>query len=234
MVSMSLPILLVPGLACTDEVFAPQISALWPYGSVMVANTLDGDSMATMAASILAAAPPQFALGGISMGGYLCFEIIRQAPERVLKLALLDTSARPDRPEAAELRRSRVALVRQGDVERSTVEAFPAMVHPDHLGDQALMQLSIRMTRAIGAEAFSRQQEAIIARPDSRPGLGAIRVPTLMLVGEADQMTPPEVAREIAEGIPGARLSIVPQSGHMSTHENAAVVNAALVEWARS
>src|ERR1700761_6033308 len=89
-------IVLVPGLLCSAEVFAPQIPALWPCGPVTIASTLEGRTMAEMASAVLAAAPPRFALGGISMGGYLCFEIMRQAPERVIKLALLDTSARPD------------------------------------------------------------------------------------------------------------------------------------------
>ena len=169
-----LPILLVPGLGCTAEVFAPQIPVLWPFGPVTVANTLEGDSMAAIAAAILATAPPRFALSGVSMGGYLSFEIFRQAPERVVKLALIDTSARRDRPEAAAQRRARVAMMRQGRFEEATDESFQGLVHPDHVGDRTIRALSLRMNMAIGADAFSRQQEAIIARPDSRPTLPAI------------------------------------------------------------
>ena len=229
-----LPILLVPGLGCTAEVFAPQIPVLWPLGPVTITNTLVGDSMAAIAANILATAPPRFALGGISMGGYLCFEILRQAPERVAKLALLDTSARPDLPEQSERRRGLVARARAGEYETMHDELFPGLVHPDHQNDAALLALNIRMSLAIGVEGFARQQEAIINRPDSRPGLGSISQKTLVLVGDADMLTPPELAREIAAGIPASRLVVVPGSGHMSTWEQAGRVNAALVEWLRA
>src|ERR1700733_4137734 len=96
------PIVLVPGLLCSAEVFVPQVAALWPFGPVTVASTLEGKTMSEIAAAILATAPPSFALAGISMGGYICFEILRQAPERILKLALLDTSARPDTAEQSK------------------------------------------------------------------------------------------------------------------------------------
>ncbi|MDR3475374.1 MAG: alpha/beta fold hydrolase [Devosia sp.] len=226
-----LPILMVPGLGCTAEVFVPQLPALWPFGPLTIASTLEGDSMAAIAAGILATAPPRFALGGISMGGYLCFEILRQAPERVVKLALLDTSARPDRPEQSALRRTLVARARKGELEAAAKEAFPGLVHPDHKDDATLAALSLRMNLAIGVEGFARQQGAIIARPDSRPGLGSIHVPTLVLVGDADQLTPPELAQEIAAGIAGSRLVVVPGSGHMSTWEQSDAVNEALVDW---
>lgn len=228
-----LPILMVPGLGCTAEVFAPQIPALWAFGPVTIASTLEGDSIAAIAANILATAPPRFALGGISMGGYLCFEIIRQAPERVVKLALIDTSARPDAPEQSELRRALVARARGGEFEAAISEAFPRLVHPDRRGDVGLAAMSLRMNLAIGLEAFARQQSAIIGRPDSRPTLGAIRVPTLVLVGDADLLTPPEMAQEIAARIAGSRLVVVPRCGHMSPHEQPERVNAALVEWLR-
>src|SRR4051794_28223718 len=100
------PTVLVPGLLCSAEVFGPQIAALWPHGPVTVASTLEGDTIAAIAAAIVAAAPPRFALAGISMGGLICLEIMRQAPERVIKLALLDTSARPDTPEQTAQRRA--------------------------------------------------------------------------------------------------------------------------------
>ncbi|MDF2799889.1 MAG: putative hydrolase or acyltransferase of alpha/beta superfamily, partial [Devosia sp.] len=111
------PIMLVPGLLCSAEIFAAQATALWPYGPVTIASTLEGSTMAEMAAAILAAAPPRFALAGISMGGYICFEIMRQAPERVVKLALLDTSARPDTPEQTAVRRERLARAKAGEFE---------------------------------------------------------------------------------------------------------------------
>ena len=112
------PIVLVPGLLCSAEIFAAQAIALWPYGPVTIASTLEGGTMAEMAAAILAAAPPRFALAGISMGGYVCLEIMRQAPERVEKLALLDTSARPDTPDQTAVRRERLARAKAGELKR--------------------------------------------------------------------------------------------------------------------
>ena len=226
-----LPIVLVPGLICTAEAFAPQILALWPFGPVTIASTLEGDSMAAIAANILATAPPRFALGGISMGGYLCFEILRQAPERVMKLALMDTTARPDAPEQTANRRARVARARNGDYEAMLDELFPALVHPSRQADTALADLHRRGGLVVGVEGFARQQEAIIARPDSRPTLGAIRQPTLVIVGDSDLLTPPELAREMATAITGAQLVVIPSCGHMSTCEQPDTVNAALIAW---
>src|SRR6059058_39729 len=110
----SMPILLVPGLVSSPRIFAPVVPALWRYGPVTVANHVRDDNMAVIARRILAEAPPRFALAGHSMGGYIAFEIMRQAPERVAKLALINTQARPDTPEASARRRARIARVRDG------------------------------------------------------------------------------------------------------------------------
>ncbi len=226
-----IPIVFIPGLLCSAEVFTPQVAALWPFGPVTVANTLDGSSMAEIAASILATAPPRFALVGISMGGYLCLEIMRQAPERVLKLALLDTSARPDTPEQSAARRAQVAKARNGEFATMVEPALTAILHPAHQGDQRLREINRRMGLTVGVEAFERQAEAVIGRPDSRPGLHAISIPTLVLVGDADPLTPPDRAQELVEAIPGARLVIIHECGHGSTLEQPEAVNRALVEW---
>src|SRR5260370_26235107 len=127
-------------MLCTAEIFASQVMALWPYGSVTVASTLEGETIAEMAAAILAAAPPRFALAGISMGGYIELEIMRQAPERVLKLALLDTEARPDTPEGIAQRRALLAQVNTGHFEMLLALAVPAIVHPAHQDDPVLRE----------------------------------------------------------------------------------------------
>lgn len=225
------PILLIPGLVCTAELFAAQIPHLWTRGSVMIASTLGGDSMGAIADDILANAPPRFALAGLSMGGYVAFEILRRAPERVERLALLDTSARPDAPEQSERRRGLMA--------RLDSEAFEAVIEPVLRGlpaparreDEALFQTNLRMARSVGPDGFRRQTAAIIGRADSRPDLPGIAVPTLVLVGAEDAATPPEVAREMAEAIPGARLSVIPASGHVSTLEQPEAVTRALLDW---
>jgi pimeloyl-ACP methyl ester carboxylesterase len=218
-------------MLCTAEIFASQVMALWPYGSVTVASTLEGETIAEMAAAILAAAPPRFALAGISMGGYIELEIMRQAPERVLKLALLDTEARPDTPEGIAQRRALLAQVNTGNFEMLLALAVPAIVHPAHQDDPALREANVRMGLAVGIERWARQAAAVMARIDYRPSLPAISVPTLVLVGDSDTFTPPDRAEEMAAAIPGARLVVVPECGHASTIEQPEAVNRALIEW---
>jgi pimeloyl-ACP methyl ester carboxylesterase len=225
------PIVLVPGMLCTPEIFAPQIAALWPYGSVTVASTLDGATISEMAASILATAPPRFALAGISMGGYIELEIMRQAPERVLKLALLSTEARPDTPAQTAQRRTLLAQVDTGNFETLLALALPAIVHPAHQDDAILRETNVRMGLAVGIERWARQVEAVISRIDYRPTLAAISIPTLVLVGDSDTFTPPDRAEEMAAAIPGASLVVVPKCGHASTIEQPEVVNQALIAW---
>ncbi|SHG08750.1 Pimeloyl-ACP methyl ester carboxylesterase [Kaistia soli DSM 19436] len=225
------PILLVPGLLCTSEVFTPQIPALWPYGPVTIASTSIGTTMAEMAAAILADAPPRFALGGISMGGYLAFEIMRQAPGRVTRLALISTSARPDTPDQTAARRAMVAAARRDDFAALIAASTTAIMHPDQRGDASLVATNVRMGLVIGIEGFARQQEAVIGRPDSLPDLAAITVPTTVIVGDSDPLAPPERAAEIAAGVAGARLVTIPRCGHCSALEQPEAVNQALVDW---
>ena len=226
-----LPTLLLPGLAATTRLYAAQIPLLWQFGPVMLADHRRDDSIAAIARRILDQAPPRFALLGLSMGGYIGFELLRQAPARVRRLALLDTSARPDTPEQSARRRTLIDLARTGRFGEVADLLYPALVHPDRLTDHGLRAQVRSMAEETGAEAFIRQQTAIMNRIDSRPHLAAIGCPTLVLVGDADQLTPPERAQEIAAAIPGARLVVVPASGHLSTLEQPERVNAALLEW---
>ncbi|GAW40789.1 Putative non-heme bromoperoxidase BpoC [Brevundimonas sp. SH203] len=225
------PLILIPGLACTAEMFAPQVAALSPHRPVRIASTREGDSMARMADAILHDAPPRFALGGISMGGYIAFEIMRQAPDRVERLALLDTTARPDAPEQTAQRQTLIARAEDGQLETIMREIAPRLLHPLHKGDQTLIDVQVRMGLDVGAAGFVRQQRAIIGRADSRPDLPGLHVPTLILVGDRDPLTPPIRAREMADALPNAQLVIVPDCGHASTLEQPAVVNAALLDW---
>lgn len=225
------PILLVPGLLSSAEIFAPQLPALWAHGPVTIANTLAGDTMADMAARILADAPPRFALVGVSMGGYLAFEILRQAPERVERLALVCASARPDTPEQSEQRRDMVRRAEAVGFERFCALGADALAHPSRKGDPALGAIGLRMGLAVGLEGLKRQTEAVIGRVDNRPLLAAIRVPTVIIVGDSDPLTPPALSEEMAAAIAGAKLVIAPECGHVITLERPEVVNAALVAW---
>jgi pimeloyl-ACP methyl ester carboxylesterase len=225
------PILLIPGLMCSPRLYADQVPHLWRLGPVTIADHTRDDSMGAIARRILAAAPPQFALIGLSMGGYLSFEIMRQSPGRVAKLALLDTSARPDTPEQTEARRAQIALAQSGRISEALDALFLRLVHPKHRSDERVRQVLYQMSADVGPEGFVRQQLAIIGRPDSRPGLSAIRCPTLVLVGDSDELTPPDRAAEMANGIAGARLVTVPESGHASTVEQPEYVTRALLEF---
>jgi pimeloyl-ACP methyl ester carboxylesterase len=225
-----LPIVLVPALLCSPRLYAGQLPELWRHGPVTIADQRHDDSMAALARRILATAPPRFACAGLSMGGYIALEILRQAPERVAKLALLDTSARPDTPEQSALRRERVATARTEGIEAVALSNFERSVHPSHRDDEQLRSIVRTMALEVGVEAFVRQQAAIMSRPDSRPSLSLIRCPTLVLVGDGDELTPPELAAELAGAIPGARLVTVPGAGHLSSLEQPAAVSRALVE----
>jgi pimeloyl-ACP methyl ester carboxylesterase len=229
--SQSLPVILVPGLNCSARLYAGQVPALWQFGPVIIADHRRDNSMTGIARRILANAPSRFALAGLSMGGYIALEVVRQAADRVAKLALLDTGARAETSERTEARRPLIALAQQGRTAEITDNQFPLLVHRKRHGDQELKAIVHAMNQETGVDAYIRQQEAIMSRPDSRPGLGAIDCPTLVLVGDDDQLTPPELAREMANGIRGARLVIVPESGHLSTLEQPQAVTDALVEW---
>jgi pimeloyl-ACP methyl ester carboxylesterase len=229
----SLPIVLIAGLNCSARLYADQIPALWQFGPVTVADHRRDDSMSALAGRILAAAPARFALAGLSMGGYAAFEVTRQAPERVAKLALLDTGAGAETAERTAQRQPLLHLARSGRFAEITEDQFPLLVHRSRHGDAALKAKVRAMNEETGAEAYLRQQQAIIGRPDSRPGLATIVCPTLVLVGDEDQLTPPVLAHEMAAGISQARLVIVPQCGHLSTMERPEAVTAALVEWLR-
>jgi pimeloyl-ACP methyl ester carboxylesterase len=226
-----LPIVLVPGLACSARLYSDQIPALWPFGPVTVADHSRDESIAAIARSILAAAPPRFALLGLSMGGYIAFEIMRQAPERVAKLALLDTASTPETAKQTVTRETRIELAKSGRFGEALDLMFPLLVHRDRRGDAKLKRIVEMMGEETGADAFIRQQHAIMGRADSRPSLAAIRCPTLVMVGDADELTPPAAAQEIAAGISGARSVVIPQCGHLSTLERPDAVNVALVEW---
>jgi pimeloyl-ACP methyl ester carboxylesterase len=227
----NLPLVLVPGLLCSARLYASQVTALWPCGQVAIADHRRDSDMAAIARRILADAPPRFALAGLSMGGYIAFAMMRLAPERIAKLALLDTSARPDLLEQSAGREKFIAMAEAGQLSEVAETLLPRFLHPARHNDEPLKAEVRAMARETGLAAFVRQQKAIMTRPDSRPLLASIRCPTLVLVGDGDELTPPDLATEIAAGIAGASLTIVPDCGHLSTMEKPDAVNAALTAW---
>lgn len=229
----TMPILLIPGLASSPRIYAPVIPALWRFGPVTVANHIRDDNTAVIARRILAEAPPRFALAGHSMGGYIAFEIMRQAPQRVAKLALINTQARPDTPEAIARRRGQIGRAQGGEYHAVLDDLFPGLVHPSRREDGALRKLIHDMGDDIGADAFVRQQTAIMSRPDSRPTLAVISCPTLVLTGDEDNTIPNSLSNEMAGGIHGAKLVILANCGHLPQPERPEATADALVEWLR-
>ncbi|HVF36112.1 MAG TPA: alpha/beta fold hydrolase [Candidatus Saccharimonadia bacterium] len=227
----AMQVVLVPGLAEDERFFDAQLPALRRHANVTIGDHTRDESMAAIARRVLASVSGSFALVGHSMGGYAAFEIVRQAPERVSRLALLDTSALADTPAQGEARNQQIAIVRNGRYDEIPAMLFEKLVHPARVADAALFERVERMALDIGGAGYVRQLTAIMHRVDSRASLARIRCPTLVLVGDADAVTPPERAQEIANGIAGSRFVTVPDCGHLCAMEQPDAVTAALVEW---
>jgi len=229
---MLAPLVLVPGLLCTAALFAPQIAALRGVTSISVADHTRHESMAGIASDILAAAPPRFALAGLSMGVIIALEILRQAPARVERLALLDGRAELDNAETRASRRSYLEMARTGRFTEITRDhLLPRLIHPARLTDAALVETIIDMAEATGPAAFIRQETALLEREDYTPLLPEIRGPTLVIVGEADAITPVPMVQAMAQQIPGARLEVIAGCGHLSTLECPAETTVLLKAW---
>lgn len=223
--------ILIPGLGTSPRTYSNIIPELWQHGSVTIVNYAQNDSIEAMAKQILADAPEQFALIGHSMGGYIAFEIMRQAPERVSKLALLNTSARSDNDEAKQKRQEKIEQAKQGKFAEIIKGTLPAFVHPSHKDDKNLQEIITAAHNDAGAENYIRQQTAIMNRKDSRPDIKDITIPTLVLTGDDDKLLPLEHSQEIVNAIRGAKLVVVTQAGHMAALEQPREVSKALVEW---
>lgn len=215
-----LPVLFLPGLLCDGRLFQPQIAAVEAAGgTALVGPTTQDDSMVAIARRVLAMAPPRFALAGLSMGGYVALEVLRQAGHRVAGVALLDTQARPDDAETLRRRAALIDISKRGQFKGVTPRLLPMLIHKDRLQDAALTGLIMAMAEEVGQPAFVRQQTAIMGRVDSRPDLPGLRLPTLIVTGAEDEITPPDRAAEMASAIPGAQLHILPHCGHLATLE---------------
>ena len=225
------PLALLPGLLCDARLWAPQVAALADLAEPWVADFTTQSSVGEMAESVLAAMPPRFALAGLSMGGYVALEVLRQAPDRVLRLALLNTQADPDSEAQTARRRGLLELAGKGEFKGVTPRLLPLLVHPARLDDEALVATVMAMAEAVGKAAFLRQQQAIMDRHDSRPTLVRISCPTLVLCGRQDALAPVDKHTTMAAGIRDARLVVVEDCGHLSTIERPEAVNRALRGW---
>jgi pimeloyl-ACP methyl ester carboxylesterase len=226
---MDANVFILPGLLEDADAFGNQVEALKPHAACVVADLTRHDTIKDMAADALKQAPAgPLSLAGHSMGGYVALEVMRQAPGRVERLALLNTNARPDSPESTENRKRLMALAEKD---------FPAVIRtllPKLLRAGRMEELGgtiTEMALAAGKEAFLRQERAIIGRLDSRPHLAAIRCPTCVVAADDDQLMPVEILRELSQAIPGARLEVIEGCGHMASLEQPAEVTRILIEW---
>jgi pimeloyl-ACP methyl ester carboxylesterase len=226
-----IPLLMVPGLLCDAKLWAHQSRYLDDIAEITIVDTMADADFPAMVARALETVPPRFALAGLSMGGYIAFEFIRQAADRVCKLALLATSARADTAARSAQRLPLLALAEQGKFNGVSPRLLPSFLHPDRLNDEALTKAVMEMAAGTGKHAFIRQQKAIMARPDNRPLLNGITVPTLVICGRQDQGTPVALHAEISAGIPGARLCVIEECGHLSTMERPHAVTALMRDW---
>ena len=225
-------LVLIPGLLCDAQLWQPQVQNLGDIADVWIADHTRSDTMAGVARDVLADAPfASFAVAGLSMGGYIALEIMRQAPRRVTRLALLDTAATAELPQQTQMRRELIALAERGEFARVTEILLPLLIHPSRLAERALTDVVRSMASNIGKDAFARQQKAIMSRAESLNLLPTIDCPTLVLCGRQDERTPPARHEEMAAAIRGARLEIIEGCGHLSTLEQPAEVNAALRRW---
>ena len=224
-------LLLVPGLLCDRRLWQAQVEGLRHSAECIVADVSAADTIAGMAAAAIARMPPgPFAVAGLSMGGYVALEVARQAASRVKGIALLDTNARPDSAQASEDRR-RMMKIAETDFDRVVNALLPKLLLPAHMRDARIVAVVKAMARDTGVAAYCRQQEAIIGRADSRPHLAKIACPTLVLCGKEDALTPVALHEEMANAIPGARLVVAPQCGHLSPLEQPQLVTMNLVHW---
>ncbi|MGY2049977.1 alpha/beta fold hydrolase [Methylobacterium sp. JK268] len=224
------PLVLLPGLLNDADLFRDQVEALGDVAAPVVGDITRGETIEALAEDVLAAAPPAFALAGFSLGGYVAQEILRRAPDRVTRLALLDTSIRPDAPDRAASREALGRAARApGRFHGFGDRLLATYVAPAHRGDPAIAGRIRAMTERLGPAVFLRQNG--IARKDGRDVLRALACPLLVLCGESDAVTPPAEHREMAALVPGSRLVVVPESGHMTPIEQPEAVSRALRDW---
>ena len=224
-------LVLLPGLLCDAAMWQHQQRHLIELADITVADFTLHDSIAGMAEEELRKAPARFALAGLSMGGYVALEIIRRAPERVSKLALLDTSARADTAEKTEQRKEVIRLCSTGKYREVISQMLPLIMHPNRMQDRQLIDAVTGMAERVGSEVFAHRQRAIMSRPDSRNDLNRIQCPTIVLCGRQDTLTTLEAHEEMASNITHAHLSIIEDCAHISSMEQPQAVTALLREW---
>ncbi|MFO1036393.1 MAG: alpha/beta fold hydrolase [Geminicoccaceae bacterium] len=224
-------LVLLPGLLCDRRLWAHQIEALKDRVEIVVADLTRDDTTEAMARRVLAEVPERFALAGLSMGGYVAQQMVRLAPERVTRLALIDTRARPDTEESKARRRNLIELARTGRFAEVAPMLIQVLLAERHRMDQRLEDTIVAMGATVGPEAFERQQHAIMGHPDHREDLKSVRCPTLVLCGREDAITPITLHEEMAAALPNATLVVVPGAGHLAPMESPDAVSRQMAAW---
>jgi len=226
------PLILLPGLASDHVMWQAQLAVLPSRWQAHVTDVhARCDTIEAMARTLLDDHPGELVLCGASMGGIVAMEVARQAPQRIRGLALLGTTARPETDEVRALREAAIVLFDQGRAAEVLRANVPLAFHASRASDKTLVRTYMDFVLHAGSAQLIRQNRAIMARPDARRHLPDVRCPVLMVCGDADQLTPPECAREIAALVPDARLEMIARCGHMLTMEQPEHVNDLLLEW---
>jgi pimeloyl-ACP methyl ester carboxylesterase len=224
-------LVLLPGMMCDARLFLPQIIALSREVSVQVAPVNLGDTIEDIAQSVLAAAPERFALAGLSMGGIVAMEVLRRAPDRISRLALMDTNCQSEMPNVAAAREPQIVGAKSGrlaDIMRN--EMKPNYLAPGP-GRLEVLNTVMDMAMDLGPEVFVRQSRALQRRPDQQATLRKAKTPTLIVCGEHDALCPIRRHEFMAHLMPNARLEIIQDAGHLPTLERPEDVTSLLFRW---
>lgn len=224
------PLVLLPGMMCDGRLFGPQIGAFGDR-AVHLAPMVGASTVQALATQILADAPPRFALAGLSMGGIVAMEIMAQAPDRVTRLALLDTNPRAEVPEVQARRAPQIAKVQNGGLDAVMRDEMKPNYLTDGPNRAVILDLCMAMALALGPKAFVTQSLALRDRPDQQETLSRVTVPTLILCGRQDSLCPVERHDLMHHLIPHSTLHIVENAGHLPTLEQPDTTTAALRRW---
>tara|TARA_R110002020_G_scaffold36894_96_gene111308 strand:- start:522 stop:1226 length:705 start_codon:yes stop_codon:yes gene_type:complete len=225
------PLVLIPGLACTELLFEPVVHALEGRIDIHVADVRGPDTMEGLVEQVLSEAPPYFSLAGLSMGGYIAMEIALKAPAMVSKLALLDTKIRPDTEAEKDARRALIERARAGEMDEIVEILIPRLLHPDNADDVEIGRIIRIMAEETGPEAFIAQEEALLGRRDISGLVEQLGVETLIIVGDSDVITPPDAAEEMHEVLAHSQLLTIERAGHLTTLEQPEAVAEALADF---
>lgn len=228
---MAEALVLLPGMMCDARLYQPQVEHFSPQRDVIVVDFGTANTITDMAARVLQQAPEQFALAGLSMGGIVAMEVMRLAPERITRLALLDTNPRAEVPEVQAARQPQMDAAKAGKLEQVMREQMIARYFACNTDASQLTEDAVSMALDLGVDVFIAQSQALAARPDQQDTLAKVKVPTLILMGAEDQLCPQDRHDRMAELIPHATYTVIPDAGHIPCLEQPQLTNQALHSW---